>query len=40
MRHKPTCSALQRLLPDNRVEFPSAAEATAQGYQPCKLCNP
>jgi micrococcal nuclease len=38
--HKPTCNSIERMSPDNRVEFQSTDEAKNQGYEPCKACNP
>jgi O-6-methylguanine DNA methyltransferase len=36
----PTCHAAQRIRPENRRPFRSLAEATQQGFRPCKLCRP
>jgi O-6-methylguanine DNA methyltransferase len=36
----PTCHAAQRIRPENRRPFRSLAEATEQGFRPCKLCRP
>jgi len=38
--HLPTCSSVERMSPDNRVQFDSADAAKAQGYEPCKVCKP
>jgi len=38
--HLPSCSAVQKMSAENRVEFRTAAEAKAAGYVPCKLCKP
>ena len=38
--HRPGCSAVGRMSPDNRVPFDTANDAKAAGYEPCKLCKP
>ena len=38
--HYPTCSAAQRIKPQNLVTFNSAKEAREAGYVPCKICRP
>jgi len=38
--HLPSCTAAQRMSPENRTPFKNAANARAAGYVPCKLCNP
>jgi O-6-methylguanine DNA methyltransferase len=36
----PTCRAARRISEPNRVELRSEAQATAEGYRPCRLCRP
>ena len=36
----PTCRQARRITAGHRVIFPSAREALAGGYRPCKLCRP
>jgi O-6-methylguanine DNA methyltransferase len=36
----PTCRCARRMTDHHRVTFGSAAEATAAGYRPCKVCRP
>jgi O-6-methylguanine DNA methyltransferase len=36
----PTCRQARRIAGEHRVIFPSAREALAGGYRPCKLCRP
>lgn len=39
--HRPDCSAAADIKPENRLEYTGSREAlTAQGYSPCKQCNP
>jgi len=38
--HRPDCRYALKIKPENRVIFSSPDEARAQGYQPCKVCNP
>ena len=38
--HRPGCSAVAKMSPDNRVAFDTATDAKAAGYEPCKLCKP
>ena len=38
--HRPECSAVERMSPDNRIEFDTPDAAKAEGYEPCKLCKP
>lgn len=37
--HKLTCKWAQRISASNKVTFKNASEATAAGYQPCRVCN-
>jgi len=38
--HYPDCKWAQKIKPGNEVWFSSAQDAQAQGYVPCKVCNP
>jgi beta-lactamase superfamily II metal-dependent hydrolase len=38
--HWPSCSAAQKIKPENLVTFANAQEAVNAGYRPCKICNP
>lgn len=38
--HYPSCSAAKKIKPANLVTFSSSEDARAQGYVPCKICNP
>jgi methylphosphotriester-DNA--protein-cysteine methyltransferase len=38
--HKQECQWAQRISESNRIEFKSAEDAIAAGYQPCKVCSP
>lgn len=38
--HYPTCTYAQRIYPENQIWFASSDEARANGYRPCKVCNP
>lgn len=38
--HYPSCSAAQRIHPENLVWFSSPEEARSRGYVPCKICRP
>lgn len=38
--HYPSCSAAKRIKPANLITFSSSADARAQGYVPCGICNP
>ncbi|MBM6828368.1 MBL fold metallo-hydrolase [Anaerotignum lactatifermentans] len=38
--HRADCSSVARMSEKNKVSLPSAAEALAQGYRGCKICNP
>ena len=38
--HKPTCKSVKTIKDSNLVTFASREEAIAQGYVPCKSCNP
>jgi len=38
--HRPDCSAVEKIAPDNRAEFDTGDAAQAAGYEPCKLCKP
>jgi hypothetical protein len=40
MYHESSCYWAQRIKPRDRVWFSSAQEAQAQGYKPCKACEP
>lgn len=35
-----TCRNARRIRPENRRVFRSVGDATAEGYRPCKVCNP
>ncbi len=36
----PTCHAIRRARPENRVAFASERQAEGAGYRPCRLCRP
>lgn len=36
--HRPDCRWVQKIAPQNRVEFRSREEAVRAGYVPCKVC--
>ncbi len=36
----PSCRAIRRARPENRVPFSSEREAAGAGYRPCRLCRP
>lgn len=36
--HKPDCSSVKRMKPENKVTFKSEEEAKEAGYEPCKRC--
>jgi hypothetical protein len=38
--HYPSCSAAQRIKPENEIWFSSSEDARSHGYVPCKICNP
>lgn len=38
--HKQECQWAQRISQYNRIEFRSAEDAIAAGYQPCRVCSP
>ena len=38
--HNPSCRYVKKILPENKIWFDSAADAEAQGYSPCGVCNP
>lgn len=39
--HKPTCSAAKQMKEENKQEYSgSRDDLIAQGYEPCKKCNP
>ena len=38
--HKPDCSFVKRINPENIVTYESAGEAVKAGKRPCKLCKP
>ena len=38
--HKPDCPGVAKMSDSNKVEFSTRDEAVADGYQPCKQCNP
>jgi hypothetical protein len=38
--HRPDCRYAVKIKPDNRIYFQSPEDAEAQGYLPCKVCNP
>ena len=38
--HLPSCSAVEKISPDNRVALESVDAAKAAGYEPCKVCRP
>jgi micrococcal nuclease len=38
--HYPSCTYAQRIYPENELWFSSSADAIANGYRPCKVCNP
>lgn len=38
--HRPDCSAVSRMNPDNEVNLGGRDEAIEEGYVPCKKCNP
>ena len=37
---RPDCPPGRRTKPENRVAFPSIADALAAGYRACKMCRP
>ena len=38
--HKPSCSSIKKAKKENKIQFKDRSEAIAQGYSPCKRCNP
>lgn len=38
--HNPNCRYVKKILPENMIWFASRDDAIAQGYRPCKVCNP
>ncbi|VVB73091.1 Metal binding domain of Ada [uncultured archaeon] len=38
--HYPSCQWAEKIKPENKIWFSSSADARAQGYSPCKVCNP
>jgi methylphosphotriester-DNA--protein-cysteine methyltransferase len=38
--HYPSCRFAQKFRPGNLATFPSAKDALAAGYIPCKVCKP
>ncbi|MGN1007708.1 MAG: Ada metal-binding domain-containing protein [Butyricicoccus sp.] len=38
--HLSTCVSAQKIQPENRIYYASAADAAAQGLTPCKKCHP
>lgn len=38
--HLPTCSSVKKIKPENYATIDSRESAIAQGYSPCKNCNP
>jgi O-6-methylguanine DNA methyltransferase len=36
----PTCHAIRRARPENRVSFATEGQAAEAGYRPCRLCRP
>jgi DNA-entry nuclease len=38
--HDPGCRSVGQMAEHNKVSLPSRDEAIAQGYVPCKICNP
>ncbi|MFH1022399.1 MAG: thermonuclease family protein [Planctomycetota bacterium] len=38
--HDPSCEWAQKIIPRNRVTFPSVEEAVTAGYRPCGTCLP
>ncbi len=38
--HLPTCSSVKKIKPENYATIDSRDSAIAQGYSPCKNCNP
>ncbi len=38
--HKPECSSVKRIKPENLVSYSSRDEAISAGKRPCKRCNP
>jgi DNA-entry nuclease len=38
--HRPGCKSVAKMSDKNKVTFSTRDEAIADGYQPCKICNP
>ena len=38
--HRPDCSSVKSMKSKNKVTLSSREEAIAEGYTPCKRCNP
>ena len=38
--HRPDCRYAQKIKPENLISFADTEDAKAQGYLPCKVCNP
>lgn len=38
--HRPGCKSVAKMSDKNKVAFSTRDEAIADGYQPCKICNP
>lgn len=38
--HRPTCPWAQKILPENKVEYPTRPKAIQAGHRPCATCNP
>jgi len=38
--HYPSCRYVAQILPENLIWFKDEYEAVANGYRPCKVCNP
>ncbi len=38
--HRPDCSWVDRILPENRIEYKTREEAIQAGKKPCKKCKP
>ncbi|MGN8817597.1 DNA/RNA non-specific endonuclease [Oribacterium sp. HCP28S3_H8] len=38
--HRPDCKSVAKMSDKNKVTFSTRDEAIADGYQPCKICNP
>lgn len=38
--HRPECSAVREILPENRIAFRRSSDLNSRLYHPCKLCRP